>query len=55
MRADEIEDAVPSWPGQYSVDKKTTEGFVEPKMRYAEPDQDYRGISLFIFEANLDW
>jgi hypothetical protein len=24
-------------------------------MRYAEPDQDYRGISLFIFEANLDW
>jgi hypothetical protein len=55
MRADEIEDAAPSWPGQYSGDKKTTEEFVEPELRYAKPDQEYHGISLCIFETNLDW
>jgi hypothetical protein len=33
MRADEIEEAASSWTGQYSVDKKTTEEFVEPKLR----------------------
>jgi hypothetical protein len=44
MRADEIEDAASSWTGQYSVDKKTTEEFVEPKLRYAEPDQDYHAF-----------
>jgi len=55
MRADEIEDSAPSWTGQYSVDKKTTEEFVEPEVRYAEPDQEYHGISLCIFETSLDW
>jgi hypothetical protein len=55
MRTDEIEDAASSWTGQYSVDKKTTEESVELKLRCAEPDQDYQGIFLCIFEANLDW
>jgi len=33
MTADEIEVATSSWTGQYSVDKKTTEKFVEPNLR----------------------